>query len=96
MSEFAYDEDELRPLFTEQIGEFANLGSADLVSGVLEGEGFRAKVKPRGLAGGIPTRYLVFVDPRQLHRAKWILRESDLTEAELAYLATGRLGEDLE
>jgi hypothetical protein len=45
---------------------------------------------------GIPSEYLVLVAPSKLHRARFILSETDLTERELAYLATGNLEIDAD
>ena len=96
MGEFIYDEDEFQPVFSEQVAEFSDLGSADAISGLLEGEKVRAKVQQVGSLAALPDRYQVFVDARQAHRARWILRDSDLTDGELAYLATGQLGDKSE
>jgi hypothetical protein len=54
----------------------------------------RTKVEGFGLLVGVPSGYRVLVDARQLHRSRWILGQSDLTDAELAFLATGQLREE--
>ena len=65
------------------------------IAGILEDEKVHTKVEAYGsLTAGVPAGYRVLVDPRQLHRALWVLRESDLTDRELCYLATGRLGDE--
>ena len=92
MPRFIYDEDDFRPSFSEQVAKFSELGSADVIVALLEGENVRAKVRAGGVFAGMPAFYRVFVDERQLHRARLILRESNLTDAELTFLATGELG----
>ena len=83
---------EFVPQCSAPIGEFSDRGSADAIAGILQGEGVHSNVEPHGLLAGIAAGYRVLVDPRQLHRARWVLRESDLTEGELSFLATGELG----
>jgi hypothetical protein len=39
------------------------------------------------------SRYCVLVPSSLVHRAKWVLADSDLTDAELDYLATGKLSD---
>jgi hypothetical protein len=38
----------------------------------------------------------VLVDPRQLHRARWVLRVDEFSESELRYLATGDIGDNTD
>jgi len=91
-----YDDEEFRPAFSQQVAEFSDRGSADAIAGILEGENVHAKVKPTGNLAGVPACYRVLDDPRQLHRARWILQDPDLTDRELAFLATGQLDEEPE
>jgi len=92
MSEFVYDEDKFIPDFSEIVAEFDDLTSADVAAALLENESVRAIVGPFRSISGAPATFQVLVDPRQLHRARWVLQESDLSDAELTYLATGELG----
>jgi hypothetical protein len=96
MSSVVHEEDDFIPDFSEVVASYTDLGSADAIAGVLQGESVHAKVKPVRSPNGPPTAYHVCVDSRQLHRARWILQDPDLTEAELTYLATGKLGEQTE
>jgi hypothetical protein len=82
------------PCCSDQVADFADRGSADAIAGILEGEQVHTKVEAYGSLAGIPAGYRVLVDPRQLHRALWILQESDLTDRELTYLATGQLDDE--
>jgi hypothetical protein len=76
---------------SDPIAEYSDRGSADAIAGILNGEGVHTEVEAHGLVAGLPAGYRILVDPRQLHRARWVLRESNLTDGELAYLATGKL-----
>jgi hypothetical protein len=87
----AHDSDFV-PQCSELIGQFSDRGSADAIAGILQGEGVHSTVEPHGLLAGVSAGYRVLVDPRQLHRARWVLRESDLSDGELSFLATGELG----
>ena len=92
MTRFIVDEEDFVPSCTETVAEFNDLGSADAIAGLLKGDGVHTKVKPTGMASGAPRKYLVLVDPTQLHRARWFLENNEISEAELTYLATGELG----
>lgn len=89
-----YDEEGFIPILTEVVAEFPEIGSADLAASLLKTELVHAKVDPSSPLAGIGATYRVLVDRRQLHRARWILQDSDLSEAELTYLATGELNPD--
>jgi len=92
MSDSAYDDNEFIPDFSEVVAQFDDLTSADVAVAILKNESVCAMVGPFRSISGAQASFQVLVDPRQLHRARWVLRESDLTDAELTYLATGELG----
>jgi hypothetical protein len=46
------------------------------------------------VSAGIPSRFRLRVDSEMAYRARWVLEESDVTERELTYLATGELEPD--
>ena len=58
--------------------------------GFLEAEGVRSKIDPAVIETGIPAKFQLSVLRSKLHRARWILSESDLTDRELDFLATGK------
>jgi len=60
---------------------------------VLDSEGVPARVESSNLVAGIESRYRVLVPASLAHRAKWVLADSDLTDSELDYLATGKLSD---
>jgi hypothetical protein len=43
---------------------------------------------------GLGTEFSVLVHTNQLHRAEWIRKQSQVSEQELTYLATGELPSD--
>ena len=76
------------------IAEFADRGSADAIAALLRAEDVRASIEPSGLLAGLSSTYKVLVSERVAHRARWILKESEFSESELAFLATGKLNGD--
>ena len=67
-------------------------GTAEAIAGILRAQNVPAKVSPPSCLAGIDFRmYDVVVEARLLHRARWLLEEDAFTDAELCYLATGRL-----
>ena len=92
MNKLVYEEGEFIATCREPVTEVADLGSAQLIKGLLEAEDIVARIEPVGLVAGFPRAYRVLVDSRQAHRARWVLQPSDVTEGELAFLATGKLG----
>lgn len=73
---------------------FSDRGSAQALVVVLHAEGVPARVESSHLVAGIEARHRVLVPSSLLHRAKWVLADSDLTESELDYLATGELSDN--
>jgi hypothetical protein len=71
----------------EQFQTFADVGSAEAMRSWLEFEGVPAKVLPQLLN----TIFVVFVDKSLAHRARWIVAQLPPTDAELDFLATGKL-----
>jgi hypothetical protein len=96
VTEIEYEEGDFVPGCSEPIAEFTDLGSADAIAGLLAGQRIHAKVEPAGHVAGLPSIFRVLVDPRQLHRARWFLEHNDISENELIYLATGKLGSESE
>ena len=50
-------------------------------------------MQPRKLVAGLEADFELSVPRSRLHRARWLLSESELTDAELTYLAIGELTE---
>ena len=75
------------------IGKFASRASAEAFRALLQAEGVSSSIRPRKLVAGLEADFELSVAQSQLHRARWLLSQSEFTEAELAYLATGELPE---
>jgi hypothetical protein len=91
-----YEPDAESAPLTEPVGEFTSPATAEMIVGILRGENVRARVVAGKPLAGLPSQFQVLVAPGAAHRARWILRDSDLTERELCYLATGEFGPDPE
>jgi hypothetical protein len=81
----------------EPIGEwvvfrsFPEESAASAVCGQLRAGDCPAKYEPRAIGNALETEYCVFV-PRSLeHRARWVMAQLPVTDAELDFLATGKL-----
>ena len=72
---------------------FSDRGSAEALAVVLDSEGVPARIESSKLVAGIETRHCVLVPASLVHRAKWVLADTDLTDSELDYLATGKLSD---
>ncbi len=72
---------------------FSDRGSAEALAAVLGSEGVPARVESSELVAGIEARHRVLVPSALAHRARWVLADSDLTDSELGYLATGEFSE---
>jgi hypothetical protein len=70
-------------------GEFDSEASARVVRSLLEAEGVKCSINLVGLELGIPSKFRVIVPESKLHRARWIIDKSDITDRELDFLATG-------
>lgn len=82
------DREEWRPFQA-----FSDRGSAEALAVVLESEGVPARIESSNLVAGIESRHCVMVPALLVHRAKWVLADTDLTDSELDYLATGKLSD---
>ena len=73
------------------IGKFRSRASAEAFRSLLETEDVRSSITPQKLVAGLETDFVLSVAQSQLHRARWLLSESEFSDAELTYLATGEL-----
>ena len=69
----------------------ANLASAQMLVELLLAQQVPARVEATHLLPGIDGYFVVSVPVELIHRARWIVPETPFDEAELAYLATGKL-----
>ena len=67
--------------------------SAEAALGLLSGNEIPAYISSDEHVPGLGTSFSILVPTELLPRAQWLLRESTLSERELAYLATGEMTE---
>jgi hypothetical protein len=70
-------------------GEFDSRATAEVIRGLLEAESVDCAIDPARLELGIPAKFRLSVPRSKLHRARWIIGQSDLSERELEFVATG-------
>lgn len=75
----------------EEFKSFPDRGPAESLRSWLEFEGVPCYVEPRGLSSAMETTFVVFVLKKLTHRARWIVAQMPPTDAELEFLATGKL-----
>jgi len=81
----------------EELPEWAEFQSylsaskAEFDAAYLSSEGIPARVTAHTILPGQPGRAILWVNPAQHERATWLLKVPPVTEAELEFLATGRL-----
>lgn len=74
---------------------FPDLGPAETLRMQLEAADIPTRVESSALQSGREAHFRVFVLKALVHRARWVVAQLPMTDAELTYLATGRLpGED--
>jgi hypothetical protein len=70
---------------------FPNIGPAEAMRSWLEFEGVPCKVESRALENALEADYCVYVAKVLAHRARWVVAQLPPTDAELEFLATGKL-----
>lgn len=70
---------------------FPEFGPAEAMRVWLQHEGVPTAVESRALESGVGTHYCVFVARHLAHRARWLAAQLPPTDAELEFLATGKL-----
>lgn len=74
---------------------FAERGPAEALCAQLESEGVPTQIQANALENAIEARFFVLVPSSLIHRARWVTPEFPVTEAELNFMATGKLpGQD--
>jgi hypothetical protein len=76
----------------EPFRQLPDPSSAQALVELLLDRGVPACLKAPDPLPGFDGYYLVSVPPHLVHRARWVAPEAPFDEAELVYLATGRLG----
>ncbi len=75
----------------EMFGSYEERNAALVLCEQLKAGGCPAMFEPRTLANAIDATYCVFVPKSLAHRARWIVAQLPVSDAELEYLATGKL-----
>ena len=75
----------------EEFRTYPDRSAADFMCSRLEFEGVPAYVRPGALSAAREAEFVVFVLKRLAHRARWIVAQVPPTDAELEFLATGKL-----
>jgi hypothetical protein len=75
----------------ELFQSFTDIGSAEVMCAWLLSEDVPARVDTVSFQSQLEMTYRVFVRRDRMHRAKWVVAQPPLSDAELDYLATGKL-----
>jgi hypothetical protein len=75
---------------------FADLASAQTVAGLLQLEGVPVREESCEAISGFEKGFWLLVPENLSHRARWVLAQSEVSDRELSYLATGKLGDTNE
>ena len=75
----------------ELFQSFGDPGSAEVMCGWLLREEVPAMVEPRYLEDALEREYRVLVHRKMMHRARWVVSQLPPSDAELEFLATGKL-----
>lgn len=74
-----------------QIATFEDEATAEVLAGMLRGEGVPTEVRPISPLPGVVDEVRVYVPTSLAHRAKWFINSSKVSDAELDFAATGQL-----
>ncbi len=75
---------------------FPDVASAEVTAGLLRGEDVPVEMTVDEPIPGLINSVRLSVPADLMHRAKWLTSQAPLTEAELTFLATGKLESDNE
>ncbi len=72
---------------------FPNHLAAEIAAGVLRADSMPVRIESFGVVPGLEQGSQLMVPVSLLHRARWLLAQAKVSDAELDYLATGKLPE---
>jgi len=75
----------------EEFCAYPDRAGADAMCSLLVVEGVPSFVQSRSLENALETDFVVWVASRLAHRARWVAAQLPPSEAELTFLATGKL-----
>ena len=70
---------------------FTDIGSAEVVCAWLLSEEVPARVDTVSFESSLEIQYRLYVRRDLVHRARWVIAQPSPTDAELEFLATGKL-----
>ncbi len=70
---------------------FPDLSAAETLRLQLEHHKVPTRIESRALEVGLEAKFCVFVLKALAHRARWVIAQLPLTDAELDFMATGKL-----
>jgi len=70
---------------------YTDLASARTIAGRLELEGVPVQLETVEAMSGVEEGFKLLVPEDLLHRARWVLAQSEMSTQELTFLATGTL-----
>lgn len=70
---------------------FPDLSAAETLRLQLEHHAVPTRIESRALEIGLEAQFCVYLSKALAHRARWILAQLPVTDAELDFLATGKL-----
>ncbi len=80
--------DDWQPLET-----FSTHLAAEIAAAVLRADSMAVRIESFGVVPGLEQGSQLMVPAPLLHRARWLLAQAKVSDAELDYLATGKLPE---
>jgi hypothetical protein len=73
------------------VASFSEPLSAEALAGRLTNENVPSQVSSNQTLPGLASEFAVLVPTELLHRAQWVLKQTNFSDQELTYLATGEL-----
>jgi hypothetical protein len=76
-----------------EFATYSDAASAEVILGLLRSEDIPARVLSDEPMPNLTRGFCVMVPTEMLRKAEWVLSRAQITDAELAYYATGELGD---
>jgi hypothetical protein len=73
---------------------YSDAASAEVAAGLLRSEGVPVDIRSDVPVPGLIQGFSVRVPANMVHRAEWVLANAEFSEEELAFIATGHLGQE--
>ena len=78
----------------KEFAAYPDAASAEVAAGLLRSEGVPVDIASDEPMPGLIQGFRLMVPADLLHRARWVVANTDFTEEELAFFATARLDSD--